>query len=176
MLRRRHLPFKIGDTARDQWMHCMRKALGDSTRDPDLHNGTDFTTAGTPRRQASLGARTPSEEGAPVGIHSLVGKQRIRRHLDGPASAMIDAAVDAAGGILAHTGTVGSPVHDDRGRGSSFHQERSVGAFQCRCCRLQIDDFHIVEKGYPALKVQRVERTTPSIDQAPFLELRRAKS
>lgn len=29
MLRRRHLPFAIGRPERDQWMHCMRKALND---------------------------------------------------------------------------------------------------------------------------------------------------
>jgi len=29
MLRRRHLPFAIGTRERDQWMHCMRKALAD---------------------------------------------------------------------------------------------------------------------------------------------------
>ena len=29
MLRRRHLPFSIGSQERDQWMHCMRKALQD---------------------------------------------------------------------------------------------------------------------------------------------------
>jgi hemoglobin len=29
MLRRRHLPFAIGKRERDQWMHCMRKALDD---------------------------------------------------------------------------------------------------------------------------------------------------
>jgi hemoglobin len=29
MLRRRHLPFAIGIQERDQWMHCMRKALAD---------------------------------------------------------------------------------------------------------------------------------------------------
>jgi hemoglobin len=28
-LRARHLPFSIGIRERDQWMHCMRKALGD---------------------------------------------------------------------------------------------------------------------------------------------------
>lgn len=27
-LRRRHMPFAIGITERDQWMHCMRLALG----------------------------------------------------------------------------------------------------------------------------------------------------
>ena len=29
MLRRRHLPFAIGMRERDQWMHCMRRALDD---------------------------------------------------------------------------------------------------------------------------------------------------
>ena len=29
MLRRRHFPFSIGKQERDQWMHCMRKAIGD---------------------------------------------------------------------------------------------------------------------------------------------------
>jgi hemoglobin len=29
MLRRRHLPFAIGRQERDQWMHCMRKAMDD---------------------------------------------------------------------------------------------------------------------------------------------------
>ena len=29
MLRRRHLPFPIGRAERDQWMMCMRRALGD---------------------------------------------------------------------------------------------------------------------------------------------------
>ncbi|MES9957407.1 MAG: group II truncated hemoglobin [Sedimenticola sp.] len=28
-LRRRHLPFSIGQAERDQWMHCMEKALAD---------------------------------------------------------------------------------------------------------------------------------------------------
>lgn len=28
-LRRRHLPFAIGRAERDQWMHCMRRALAD---------------------------------------------------------------------------------------------------------------------------------------------------
>ena len=33
MLRRRHLPFAIGITERDQWLHCMRRALADSELD-----------------------------------------------------------------------------------------------------------------------------------------------
>ena len=33
MLRRRHLPFAIGIKERDQWLHCMRRALADSELD-----------------------------------------------------------------------------------------------------------------------------------------------
>lgn len=33
MLRRRHLPFSIGISERDQWMHCMKKALSDMQLD-----------------------------------------------------------------------------------------------------------------------------------------------
>jgi len=33
MLRRRHLPFDIGDTERDQWMQCMRQALDETVPD-----------------------------------------------------------------------------------------------------------------------------------------------
>ena len=36
MLRRRHLPFAIGRAERDQWMHCMRRALADMALDPAL--------------------------------------------------------------------------------------------------------------------------------------------
>ena len=36
MLRRRHLPFAIGKQQRDQWMHCMRKALDDMPIEADL--------------------------------------------------------------------------------------------------------------------------------------------
>lgn len=36
MLRRRHLPFAIGSKERDQWMHCMRKALRDMPIDQAL--------------------------------------------------------------------------------------------------------------------------------------------
>ena len=36
MLRRRHLPFAIGQRERDQWMHCMRRALDDMSLDPAL--------------------------------------------------------------------------------------------------------------------------------------------
>ena len=32
-LRRRHLPFEIGIAERDQWMHCMTKALADMELD-----------------------------------------------------------------------------------------------------------------------------------------------
>ena len=36
MLRRRHLPFPIGQAERDQWLLCMAKALGDMGLDPGL--------------------------------------------------------------------------------------------------------------------------------------------
>lgn len=36
MLRRRHMPFAIGKQERDQWMHCMRKALADMAIADDL--------------------------------------------------------------------------------------------------------------------------------------------
>ncbi|MDD2722053.1 MAG: group II truncated hemoglobin [Gallionella sp.] len=36
MLRRRHLPFVIGDTERDQWMLCMNQALSEVVDDVAL--------------------------------------------------------------------------------------------------------------------------------------------
>ena len=36
MLRRRHLPFAIGIQERDEWMHCMKKALADMQLDPEI--------------------------------------------------------------------------------------------------------------------------------------------
>jgi hemoglobin len=36
MLRRRHLPFPIGDAERDQWMLCMRQALAETVADASL--------------------------------------------------------------------------------------------------------------------------------------------
>lgn len=36
MLRRRHLPFAIGDAERDQWMACMRQALEETVADHKL--------------------------------------------------------------------------------------------------------------------------------------------
>ncbi len=37
MLRARHLPFKIGESERDQWMLCMNKALEEIPMNPILH-------------------------------------------------------------------------------------------------------------------------------------------
>ncbi len=34
MLRRRHLPFAIGDIERNQWMQCMTQALDEQTEEP----------------------------------------------------------------------------------------------------------------------------------------------
>ena len=36
MLRRRHLPFVIGDAERDQWMACMTQALSETVADVSL--------------------------------------------------------------------------------------------------------------------------------------------
>jgi hemoglobin len=38
MLRRRHLPFPIGDAERDQWMMCMKQALQEVVADEQLRN------------------------------------------------------------------------------------------------------------------------------------------
>lgn len=38
MLRRRHLPFKIGSDARDQWMQCMKLALEETVPDTALRD------------------------------------------------------------------------------------------------------------------------------------------
>ena len=35
-LRARHLPFKIGESERDQWMMCMNQALDEQIKDEDL--------------------------------------------------------------------------------------------------------------------------------------------
>lgn len=34
MLRRRHLPFAIGEVERDQWMQCMNQTLDEQTEEP----------------------------------------------------------------------------------------------------------------------------------------------
>jgi len=36
MLRRRHLSFAIGNSERDQWMHCMQLALNETVADESL--------------------------------------------------------------------------------------------------------------------------------------------
>lgn len=54
MLRRRHLPFAIGQAERDQWMHCMRRALADMAIDPALRSrieGAFLATADHMRNQ-----------------------------------------------------------------------------------------------------------------------------
>jgi len=38
MLRKRHMPFEIGESARDQWMYCMIKAMHQLEYDDDLMN------------------------------------------------------------------------------------------------------------------------------------------
>lgn len=38
MLRRRHLPFPIGDAERDQWLMCMKQALQEVVENDQLRN------------------------------------------------------------------------------------------------------------------------------------------
>lgn len=38
MLRRRHLPFSIGRSERDQWMHCMQLALNEMGLEPGFRS------------------------------------------------------------------------------------------------------------------------------------------
>ena len=38
MLRRRHLPFPIGERERDQWLMCMRLAMDEVVEDPALRS------------------------------------------------------------------------------------------------------------------------------------------
>lgn len=40
-LRARHLPFEIGESARQQWMLCMRQALEDKVEDEELRRFLD---------------------------------------------------------------------------------------------------------------------------------------
>jgi hemoglobin len=54
MLRRRHLPFRIGQRERDQWMHCMRQAMADVGIEPSLRAQLEqafFRTADHMRNQ-----------------------------------------------------------------------------------------------------------------------------
>ena len=48
MLRRRHMPFAIGDAERDQWLLCMNQALADVVEDPGLRQelSATFTKVG----------------------------------------------------------------------------------------------------------------------------------
>jgi hemoglobin len=54
-LRRRHLPFSIGEPERDQWMACMQRAMEDVGVAPDLRDeltAAFFKTADFMRNQA----------------------------------------------------------------------------------------------------------------------------
>ncbi len=46
MLRRRHMPFAIGVSERDQWMLCMKKALHEVVEDEALRNEIATAFAG----------------------------------------------------------------------------------------------------------------------------------
>jgi hemoglobin len=70
MLRRRHLPFSIGRTERDQWMLCMRKALDAMEMAPGLQDQlmtAFFRTADHMRNRLEPGdAHTALQVAAPV--------------------------------------------------------------------------------------------------------------
>lgn len=54
-LRRRHLPFPIGESERDQWMACMQRAMEDVGVTPDLRDeltAAFFKTADFMRNRA----------------------------------------------------------------------------------------------------------------------------
>ncbi len=58
-LRARHLPFAIGISERDQWLHCMDAALSDCAVEPALHQhllGALTPTADWMRNQPEAGA------------------------------------------------------------------------------------------------------------------------
>ncbi len=54
MLRKRHLPFPVDESARDQWLSCMSKALDDVSTDDELKKflaGIFFQTANHMRNE-----------------------------------------------------------------------------------------------------------------------------
>jgi hemoglobin len=58
ILRRRHMPFPIGLSERDQWMACMVRALQDSALEPDLRErlvAAFFNTAEFMRNREEAG-------------------------------------------------------------------------------------------------------------------------
>lgn len=58
MLRRRHMPFPIGESERDQWMHCMQLALAEVVADEKLRGDlyqAFFKVADFMRNQAAVG-------------------------------------------------------------------------------------------------------------------------
>lgn len=61
VLRRRHLPFAIGDSERDQWLLCMQMALDDRVDDARLRDELyqAFVKVADHMRNQSPPARTP---------------------------------------------------------------------------------------------------------------------
>ncbi|HPQ25232.1 MAG TPA: group II truncated hemoglobin [Gammaproteobacteria bacterium] len=59
MLRRRHLPFAIGEKERDQWMHCMRKALADMSIDQSLREKLEQAFLSTADHMRNQSEHTP---------------------------------------------------------------------------------------------------------------------
>lgn len=71
MLRRRHMPFPIGSTERDQWMDCMTRALQDCTLPAGLRDrlvAAFFNTADFMRNRQEAGVPDPGFAPMSVGI------------------------------------------------------------------------------------------------------------
>jgi len=64
MLRRRHFPFSIGRTERDQWLHCMRLALDETVEDATLRE-TLYTAFA---QLADHMRNRPESDTAPTGV------------------------------------------------------------------------------------------------------------
>jgi len=65
-LRRRHLPMRIGNSERDQWMHCMDMAMQQCGLDPQLHHDLHqalFNTADFMRNQPDQDTETEQNGG-----------------------------------------------------------------------------------------------------------------
>lgn len=65
-LRARHLPFSIGMAERDQWMHCMHKALADMSLEPGVRDKLGQAFAATADHMRN---RAEYEEGAGLKIY-----------------------------------------------------------------------------------------------------------
>jgi hemoglobin len=66
-LRRRHLPFPIDDAARDAWMTCMLRAVGDEIGDPQLRDQLEQAFARTAAHMRNRGPGVARRVGPGLG-------------------------------------------------------------------------------------------------------------